>query len=44
MKRILLMGLFVFVLSMQTGVMAKGQWIYPYAHPTVAVEVAQSDC
>jgi hypothetical protein len=36
MKRLFLVIAFVLAFSMQAGVMAKGQWIYPYSHVTVA--------
>ena len=36
MKRTLLLVAFMLVFGMQAGVMAKGQWIYPYSHATVA--------
>lgn len=36
MKRTLLLVTFILAFGMQAGVMAKGQWIYPYSHATVA--------
>lgn len=44
MKHFIITLACAFVLTMQTGVMAKGQWIYPYAHPTVTVSMPQDEC
>jgi hypothetical protein len=47
MKRIFLTMAFVLAFGMQAGVMAKGQWIYPYSHATVAaaeVDNQNRDC
>lgn len=39
MKRTVLILLLMAGLSMQTVVMAKGQWIYSYSHPTASEQV-----
>lgn len=44
MKRLIITFACVMVFTLQTSAMAKGQWIYPYAHPAVVASLSQSEC